>query len=93
MGTKTLAEEMGQLARTYENEFFDPDTFRFIISLIRDTAKQGKYNLRLSVRGSSEMYRSLIRHLQAEGFMATFMYGPASDDGTINPNYIYIHWR
>ena len=63
MKTKTLAEEMGQLARTYENEFFDPDTFKSIISLIRDAAKQGKYSLQLSVWGSSEMYRSLIRHL------------------------------
>jgi hypothetical protein len=91
--SKTLADEMSQLARDYENEFFDPDTFRSIISLIRNAAGQGKYNLRLSVWGSSEMYRSLIRHLQTEGFLATFMYGPASDDGTINPNYIYIHWR
>lgn len=89
----TLADEMSQLARTYENEFFDPDTFRSIISLIRNAAGQGKYNLRLSVWGSAEMYRSLIRHLQAEGFLATFMYGPASDDGTINPNYISISWR
>ena len=88
-----LADEMSQLTKEYEDKFFDPELFKYIISLIRKAAQRGEHSLLFYVSGTSEMYSSLVRHLRSEGFIAIYMYGPAYDDGTPSKNYIDISWR
>lgn len=87
-----LADEMKQLTKEYEDKFFDPELYKYIIKLIKIAAERGEYCLTLNVKDASSRYESLMRHLRNEGFRVVFSYGGLYSNGESAPNSLCIDW-